>query len=391
MTKMQLSPKVLTDKELAEIIKKVVTENLHIDDAGTYKHFLKDVAEIVTDYFGGSVGDVRHDSKRKEWVVEFQYDSNVLEGGIYDEFDKEVSWEESGEPAEEDDSDKETIKGDYHRYGYRVYTDRNDGQPLFTEGNSVGGVSCASILEVGHDSLDSIKNLCEKITRQFAREKDAIYGGISYDPNAEDDYLCAMEGDRVNEARALIAAENEDGNEWSAHPYWTREEWINEVSAGDTQRSYWDWVASQIEQVNDEREQMGMEVLNLGKTADGTEVELLSRRSAGDFEACGLCQKDFKTEVKGWVIKDSNNFICPDCSATLNKRQPCIRFEYDRNFFGGDYSDVGNFASVPVSLCAAKGYKEAFESQTGVGRCHIIHYSQDELFTLEGEPFEEES
>lgn len=39
---------------------------------------------------------------------------------------------------------------------------------------------------------------------------------------------------------------------WSEHPEWSREEWREAVSRGDTQRGYWDWVAYQVETHADE-------------------------------------------------------------------------------------------------------------------------------------------
>lgn len=35
---------------------------------------------------------------------------------------------------------------------------------------------------------------------------------------------------------------------WGEHPRFSRNGWLHEVANGDTQRGYWDWVVSQIEQ-----------------------------------------------------------------------------------------------------------------------------------------------
>lgn len=37
------------------------------------------------------------------------------------------------------------------------------------------------------------------------------------------------------------------GGVWSEHPGFPKEDWQYEVSNGDTVRSYWDWVLSEME------------------------------------------------------------------------------------------------------------------------------------------------
>jgi hypothetical protein len=54
-----------------------------------------------------------------------------------------------------------------------------------------------------------------------------------------------------------------------------------------------------------------------------------------------------------------------------------IRVEYDLNYAGGDYSQVGDFAYVPAD-CG--DVEEEFEKVTGYDRIHMIHYSPDELY-----------
>jgi len=89
---MQIQPKTLTARDISQLIGKVVTENHHLDDAQSFTHFLEDLAGVVTDYFGGALEEVYHDDQRKEWLVLIQHDENVLEGGIYDEFDVSAKW-----------------------------------------------------------------------------------------------------------------------------------------------------------------------------------------------------------------------------------------------------------------------------------------------------------
>lgn len=68
--------------------------------------------------------------------------------------------------------------------------------------------------------------------------------------------------------------------------------------------------------------------------------------------------------------------------------EPRLRVEYDPAFFGGDYHGTGRFALVPVGLVDEHGSVEkAFEFHTGLPTVHIIHYSRDEIYDLNGEEF----
>jgi len=89
---MQIQPKTLTARDIAQFIEMVVTENHHLDDAQAFTHFLEDLTKVVTTYFGGTLEEVKHDNQRKEWLVVVQHDENVLEGGIFEEFDASVKW-----------------------------------------------------------------------------------------------------------------------------------------------------------------------------------------------------------------------------------------------------------------------------------------------------------
>lgn len=69
--------------------------------------------------------------------------------------------------------------------------------------------------------------------------------------------------------------------------------------------------------------------------------------------------------------------------------EPRMRVEYDPAFFGGDYHGTGQFALVPVGLVDEHGgVEKAFEHYTGLPAVHIIHYTRDELYDLDGKEFE---
>jgi len=66
-----------------------------------------------------------------------------------------------------------------------------------------------------------------------------------------------------------------------------------------------------------------------------------------------------------------------------------IQVEYDLNYAGGNYSSVGQFAYIPKELADETGVEEAFRQTTGHDPVHIIHYSEDELYTADGIRLEE--
>jgi hypothetical protein len=62
-----------------------------------------------------------------------------------------------------------------------------------------------------------------------------------------------------------------------------------------------------------------------------------------------------------------------------------IEVEYDLEYSGGNYSDVGDFAMIPVELVDKLGVEAAFEKHTGHDRVHIIHYCPDDRYNASGE------
>ncbi len=55
-----------------------------------------------------------------------------------------------------------------------------------------------------------------------------------------------------------------------------------------------------------------------------------------------------------------------------------IEVEYDVNYFGGPYGNVGQFVHISEVMIEHFGSVEsAFEYQMSLDRCHIIHYSNE--------------
>jgi len=51
-----------------------------------------------------------------------------------------------------------------------------------------------------------------------------------------------------------------------------------------------------------------------------------------------------------------------------------IRVEYDLSYNGGNYSDVGDMAYIPIALVNEHGIEQAFKLHTGHDSIQIIHY-----------------
>lgn len=65
----------------------------------------------------------------------------------------------------------------------------------------------------------------------------------------------------------------------------------------------------------------------------------------------------------------------------MKKPKTFIQVEYDPNYTGGEYADVGQFVLVPSGV---KSVERAFEKKTGLNRCHIVHYCVDEHYNRLG-------
>lgn len=83
--------KTLTGKNLADIVIRATrSENPEIDDLDQYENFIKGLATLVTDHFGGRVGLAEWVDELDDITVVISKDENVPEdGGVYQKYDKE--------------------------------------------------------------------------------------------------------------------------------------------------------------------------------------------------------------------------------------------------------------------------------------------------------------
>jgi len=82
--------KILTDKELLEIVRLTIEEH-ELDEMAVYEGFLRGLASLITDFYGGEVGSVGYDPcDELGHTVAFHGNDSVPEGGgVYARFDKE--------------------------------------------------------------------------------------------------------------------------------------------------------------------------------------------------------------------------------------------------------------------------------------------------------------
>jgi hypothetical protein len=62
-----------------------------------------------------------------------------------------------------------------------------------------------------------------------------------------------------------------------------------------------------------------------------------------------------------------------------------VSVEYDLEYYGGDYSGLGEEALLPTEGLTDENLKERFREQTGHDPVHIIHYTFDEPVDANGE------
>jgi hypothetical protein len=134
-----------------------------------------------------------------------------------------------------------------------------------------------------------------------------------------------------------------------------------------------------------------MESTKQTKTVDQLIAEIAEVLSEADGEFIS----DVANQVLSYRYKyiGDSTFELVTCESILAEDEPengFIRFEYDPDYFGGEYNKTGQFALVPIDLCAELGNEEAFEKRIGLDKVHIIHFSPDEVYGANGEIMDDE-
>jgi hypothetical protein len=90
--------KILTDTELLEILRQIMSGNL-IESKDSYLNFLDDISEIVGKYLGARAGTAGYteDGGLGCTVAFYLTEETPPDGGIFSLYDKDVAWENGKE------------------------------------------------------------------------------------------------------------------------------------------------------------------------------------------------------------------------------------------------------------------------------------------------------
>lgn len=92
--------KILTDKEMLDIVRRAIEDKNEIEDAGTYEQFLEELGNLIALYFGGERGVVGIPDHGGDlgWTCCFHINDSVPDdGGIFKDYDKDVTWQNGEE------------------------------------------------------------------------------------------------------------------------------------------------------------------------------------------------------------------------------------------------------------------------------------------------------
>jgi hypothetical protein len=84
--------KIVTDYEMADIVRRAVEEMI-LDDADAYAHFLASLGELIVDHFGGERGAIGIPDADLGWTCGFRINDSVPpDGGVFAKYDPDVTW-----------------------------------------------------------------------------------------------------------------------------------------------------------------------------------------------------------------------------------------------------------------------------------------------------------
>jgi len=90
--------KILTDKEMGQIVFDATHRNDVIECADAYQHFLEDLGELIAAHFGGTRGAVCLPDDDLGWTCGFHINECVpSDGGVFRHYDPDVIWQDGVE------------------------------------------------------------------------------------------------------------------------------------------------------------------------------------------------------------------------------------------------------------------------------------------------------
>ena len=90
--------KILTDKEMGQIIYDTTHRCDVIECADAYEHFLEDLGELISSHCGGVRGAVCRPGDDLGWTCGFHINECVpADGGVFKAYDPDVCWKNGKE------------------------------------------------------------------------------------------------------------------------------------------------------------------------------------------------------------------------------------------------------------------------------------------------------
>lgn len=97
----------------------------------------------------------------------------------------------------------------------------------------------------------------------------------------------------------------------------------------------------------------------------------------------------YNINFEDWLQERADEENQEFASSNEDDKEPeFIEVEYDTDFYGGDYSYVGEMVMIPAELANRVGMGMAFRQTTGFDPIHIIHYNPDERYNKDGDLIE---
>jgi hypothetical protein len=93
--------KILTNREMADIVNRAITEEGLIDEVESYRKFLFGLADLICEHFGGSHGSpARAEESGLGWICPFYNEEGYgvpNDGGVFSAYDRDVVWKDGEE------------------------------------------------------------------------------------------------------------------------------------------------------------------------------------------------------------------------------------------------------------------------------------------------------
>jgi len=90
--------KILTDREMGQIIHDATHRRDVIECADAYERFLEDLGDLITAHFGGTRGGIGRPDHDLGWTCGFHINESVpSDGGVFRAYDRDVRWADGKE------------------------------------------------------------------------------------------------------------------------------------------------------------------------------------------------------------------------------------------------------------------------------------------------------